>query len=70
MKLDHHFIKERAKEGILDLIHTPTHHQAIDVLMKALSRKKFEESASKLGMINKYFPTSGQVCISNLILNF
>ena len=38
--------------------------------MKALSRKKFEESASKLGMINKYFPTSGQVCISNLILNF
>ena len=57
VELDQHFIKEKAEEGILNLIYIPTHLQVADILTKALSRIKFEELTSKLKMIDIYSPT-------------
>ena len=54
VELDCHFIKEKIEEDILDLIHTSTYLQVVDVLMKVFSRVKFEEWTSKLEMINIY----------------
>ena len=54
VELDRHFIKEKAEEGIINLIYIPTHLQVADILTKALPRIKFEELTSKLGMINIY----------------
>ena len=56
VEIDRHFIKEKAKVGILSLIYTPTHLQVANVLTKALPRIKFEELTSKLGMIDIYSP--------------
>ena len=57
LELDCYFIKEKFEEGVLNLVHTSTHLQVTDVLMKTLSRIKFEELTSKVGMIDIYSPT-------------
>ena len=67
VELDHHLIKEKIEEGILNLIHTSTHLQVANVLTKVISRIKFEELpikrikfeelTSKLGMIDIHSPT-------------
>ena len=59
VELDRHFIKEKMKEGILNLVHIP-HLQVTDILTKALARIKFEELTSKLGMINIYSKLEGE----------
>lgn len=59
MELDCHFIKEKL-EGILTLNHVPTHQQGVDILTKVLTRIKFEEMTSKLGMINIYSKLEGE----------
>lgn len=56
VEIDRHFIKEKVESRILNLIYTPTHLQVADILTKALSRVKFEDFKSKLGMINIYSP--------------
>ena len=56
MELDCHFIKEKVKEGILELTHTPTSLQVVDIFTEALPRVKFEDLISKLGMIDIYSP--------------
>ena len=56
VELDCYFIKEKF-EGVLNLVHTSTHLQVTDVLMKTLSKIKFEELTSKVGMIDIYSPT-------------
>ena len=56
MELDCHFIKEKVKEGILELTHTPTNLQVVDIFTEALPRVKFEDLISKLGMIDIYSP--------------
>ena len=56
VELDHHFIKEKVEEGILELTHTPTRLQVADIVTKALPCVKFEDLISKLGMIDIYFP--------------
>ncbi|PON56891.1 hypothetical protein TorRG33x02_295100, partial [Trema orientale] len=38
VELDRHFIKEKAEEGILNLIYTPTSSQVADILTKALPK--------------------------------
>lgn len=55
-ELDRHFIKEKVKEGILELTHTPTSLQVVDIFTEALPRVKFEDLISKLGMIDIYSP--------------
>ena len=50
VELDRHFIKEKAEEGILNLIYIPTHLQVADIQTKALPR--FEELTSKFEMID------------------
>ena len=61
MELDCHFIKEKVKEGILELTHTPTNLQVVDIFTEALPRVKFEDLISKLGMIDIYSPAWGGV---------
>ncbi|KAL6335916.1 hypothetical protein AAG906_003541 [Vitis piasezkii] len=57
VKIDHHFIKEKIDSGIIALLHTPTRHQILNILTKALPWTNFEDLSSKLGMINIYNPT-------------
>ena len=57
MKLDRHFIKEKVKEGILELTHTPTSPQVVDIFTKALPRVKFKDLISNLGIIDIHCPT-------------
>ncbi|KAL6329493.1 hypothetical protein AAG906_021501 [Vitis piasezkii] len=56
VEIDHHFIKEKIEEGILNLIHTPTSLQVANIFTKALPRMKFKELISKLGMTSIYSP--------------
>ena len=57
VKIDHHFIKEKIDSGIIALLHTPTRHQILNILTKALPWTNFEDLSSNLGMINIYNPT-------------
>lgn len=52
--LNQHFIKEKIEYEILDLIYTPSRFPIAEVLTKTLSKTRFEEFESKLGMIYIY----------------
>ena len=54
VEIDRHFIKEKIEGGILNLIHTPTSLQVVDIFTKSLPRVKFKELISKMGMIDIY----------------
>ena len=56
VEIDRHFIKEMIEEGILHLIHTLTSLQVANIFTKALTRMKFKELISKLGMTSIYSP--------------
>ena len=72
VEIDRYFIKEKAEEGILQLVSISTNTQATGVLTKSLLRVKFEElvsklGISKLGMINIYSQLEGKCGKSYLV---
>ena len=56
VEIDRHFIKKKI-EGNLINIYILTSRQIVDILTKALSKAKFEDMRSKLGLLNIYSPT-------------
>ena len=57
VEMDRHFILEKIEKAVVQPIYISTRHQTADILFNALSRPKFEELSSKLGMYNLYNPT-------------
>ena len=57
VELDRHLIKEKVEERILELTHTSTSLQVVNIFTKVLPRVKFEDLISKLRMIDIYSPT-------------
>ena len=56
IEIDRHFISEKIKDSIVQLVYVPTKTQKADILTKALPRTSFEELSHKLGMDNIYNP--------------
>jgi hypothetical protein len=45
-----HFTREKIQEGLIEVLHTPNHHQPADILTKPLGRLKFEKCCEILGV--------------------
>lgn len=48
-----HFLCEAERNGEIHLVHCSSNDQVADILIKAPSRNRFEESRAKLGLFNK-----------------
>ena len=57
MEVDRHFIKEKIEDGTVYMIYVPTNEQVINLLIKALIRRLFEQQITKLGIFNLYILT-------------
>ena len=57
VEVDRHFIKENLDRKIIRFPFVYTEDQLADVLTKGVSRKVFDDSVGKLGMIDIYAPT-------------
>ena len=57
VEVDRHFIKDHLNQRIIDLSFVSSQTQFIDILTKAVSRKMFHNSLSKLEMIDIHSPT-------------
>ncbi|KAK0585152.1 hypothetical protein LWI29_024002 [Acer saccharum] len=57
VEIDRFFIKEKLEEKIIELPHVPSKDQLADILTKAINRRNFHDSISKLGMSDIYAPT-------------
>jgi len=56
MEIDRHFIKEKVEGGTINTSYMPTTLQIADILTKALPKTKFEDTRSKLDLLNIYNP--------------
>lgn len=57
MEVDQHFIKEKIGSGVIYVVFVLIGQQVVDVLTKGISRHKFDELTSKMGMWNLHAPT-------------
>jgi hypothetical protein len=57
VEVDRHFIKENLDRKIIKFPFVQSENQLADVLTKAVSRRVFNSSIDKLGMIDIYAPT-------------
>ena len=56
-------IRDMVQRGVLKLQYISTDEQVVDVLIKPLSRVKFEYFRDKLGIVRKDFPRKGGVTL-------
>ncbi|PRQ54709.1 putative RNA-directed DNA polymerase [Rosa chinensis] len=57
VEVDRHFIKENLDRKVIRFPFVNSEEQLADVLTKGVSRKVFDSSVDKLGMIDIYAPT-------------
>ena len=57
VEIDHHFIKEKLDQKIINFPFFKSENQLADILTKAVSGKVFHSIIDKLGMIDIYAPT-------------
>ncbi|PRQ55087.1 putative RNA-directed DNA polymerase [Rosa chinensis] len=57
VEVDRHFIKENLDRKVIRFPFVNSEEQLADVLTKGVSRKIFDSSVDKLGMIDIYAPT-------------
>ena len=48
--IQHHFIREKLQDGVINLEYVPTGEQVADVLTKALAREKHEHFRDGMGL--------------------
>ncbi|GJX36391.1 hypothetical protein Tco_0247948 [Tanacetum coccineum] len=48
--IQHHFIREKVKKGVVELYFVTTDYQLMDIFTKALPRERFEFLLQRLGM--------------------
>lgn len=56
IEIDCHFVRDKAKDGTIQMQHIGTAGQLADLMTKALSIKQHEYLVSKLGVIDIYQP--------------
>jgi len=54
------YIRDMMQKGAIKLQYVITDEKVIDVLIKPLSRVKFEYFRDKLGVVQKYLPRKGE----------
>jgi Reverse transcriptase (RNA-dependent DNA polymerase) len=47
----HHFLREKVAEGVLDLVHLPTHENTADIFTKPLERLKHQLFTKEVGVL-------------------
>ena len=57
VEVDRHFIKHNLEKNIISFPHVKSENQLADMLTKAVSTPRFEQSIVKLNMVDPYLPT-------------
>jgi len=57
VEIDHHFIKEKLDQKLIQFPFVQLEHQLANILTKTVSGKAFHGIINKLGMTNIYAPT-------------
>ena len=57
VEVDHHFIKEKLDQKIIQFLFVKSENQLADILTKAVSGKGFHDIIDKLAIIDTYAPT-------------
>jgi hypothetical protein len=60
MEIRHHYIRDMAQRGAINLQYVSTDEQVADVLTKPLYCVKFEHFRDKLGIVRKDLPQNGE----------
>lgn len=58
IEIDCHFVRDKVKDGTIQMQHIGTAEQLADLMTKALSIKQHEYLVSKLGVIDIYQPST------------
>ena len=53
IELDHHFVREKVLDGIIDMIAVRSEDNIADIFTKSLPKGPFEDLRSKLGLIQR-----------------
>ena len=56
IEIKYHYIWDMVQRGVVKLKYVPTEEQVADMLIKPLSRVKFEHFQDKFGVVRKDFP--------------
>ena len=70
VEVDRHFIKEKLDQRIICFPFVRSTNQLVDVLTKAVLNKDFDSIIDKLGIIDIYTPTWGEVLVGKLFIDF
>ena len=49
--MQHHFIREKAEEEVIELTYCPTQHMIVDVLTKALGKDRHQMLSKAMGLL-------------------
>jgi len=49
--INHHFLRDNGKKGLISMNFCPSKNQIIDIFTKALSREQFEKNMLELSLI-------------------
>ena len=60
IEIQYFYIRDMMQKGAIKLQYVSTEEQVVDVLMKLLSRVKFEYFCDKLGVVQKDLPQKGE----------
>jgi len=61
IKIERHIVREKLKKGLIHLLPISITEQLADIYTKALGLQSFKNICSKLGLINIFSPTCGEV---------
>ena len=61
VETDRHLIKEAIEGKLINIFYIPTSQKVADIITKALSKAKFEDMRSKIGLLNIYSPARERV---------
>lgn len=56
IEIDCHFIRDRIKSGMVEIVHVPTRQQVAHLLTKGLSQAQHSYLLAKLGVLNVMHP--------------